>query len=75
MREKATLTRDVALAALRGEISEAAARTYFHGNREVRKDILAGQKIGEDVVVLRDDSAVREQELLAELAALRRRRQ
>lgn len=86
MRQKATLTRDVTLAALRGQVSDRTARTYFQGNREVRADVQAGQKIGENVAVL--DASVppaitpeeeqsliaQEAELTARLEAIRERR-
>lgn len=78
--------RDVSLAALRGKISDRSARTYCQGNREVRADIVAGQKVGENTVVLNGDSEMdqraaraeelrqRELELVAELERAREER-
>lgn len=51
MRQKATLTRDVSLAALRGDVDGSVARDYYQGNREARRDVEAGQKIGQDEMI------------------------
>ena len=52
MRGKATAMRDVLFGGLTGRIGDKEVNTYCRGNREVRHDLLAGQKIGEKVPLL-----------------------
>ena len=52
MKGKATTMRDVGFGALTGKIGDKEANTYCRANREVRHDILAGQKIGDKIPLL-----------------------
>ncbi len=59
--------RDVQMAALAGKVDDRLVRTYCNTNREVRRDIQAGQKSGLDEQILdappEDDKARQIQEL------------
>jgi hypothetical protein len=86
MREKATIMRDVGRALLGGRINDRTARSYAAVNREVRRDVVEGEKLGLDVALLGDEAAGAaadgdddadrrlEADLTAQLEAVRERR-